>query len=453
MHEARFFESKRVAMSAICVACLVVFGAGARADAKPIELFGVRIGMTPAEVVAACSQQPDKPHILENHDSLAFGTMDMPKMLPPGSPIAPGQYVSHITCGSGLGITDAGFSRSASAPRVTRINRKSGNQHMTAEAYVASLIATYGKPVDEVTTPISDPGRGNYSRTLKWLYPRDGTDCAPREGYKFVPKLIEPGPCATDLRIEIYADLGSVTAVDFDAANLSASIDGVSENVRRELRPGRSGPVAASIADDMKQIGRSRSQVFGLPLGQALNLPQCTNDSIFDTMLRPEEDVPRTAFRLPELTCRKADNPATAFWSRALTNLPQEALPPDVSVALVVLASNRCPDWVSAGCLVAAVMKDSYVIGVMFLTANVEAEPVIAGAIAGKYGSPTRLRDVNCQGVTAKSVIWDLPRLSIAYQPLGGPACRKGRVSVVLQTLNDILTRNLSQVEASEPKM
>jgi hypothetical protein len=191
------------------------------------EVAQIRLGMTRDEVVTICCRIPqvtvrERYYAMNQHgqeESVEGGTA--------GRDLLEDPYLRFITCGSGAGLTDIGFSPPPSENLVSRIEHRAYGESISSspEAYLAGLVRAYGKPKAQLGPDSIDRSRQSVAREYKWLFPRSPTDrdCAPpmqaRDESTFGVSPPDPRSCATQLTVRIASAPTSVISANFKLFN------------------------------------------------------------------------------------------------------------------------------------------------------------------------------------------------------------------------------------------
>jgi hypothetical protein len=176
--------------------------------------------------------------------------------------------------------------------------------------------------------------------------------------------------------------------------------------------------------------------VFGIPLGEPMRLPDC-----------PESDSDDNG------TCivRKVStfNQMMAAMSAVMTSVPwaTKALP-------VRLAHSACPDWVN--CMVLLNVQDGVALGILITTAGSEQAKTIEGLLNKKYHGPGGKRPSlichsNITGAVTEVGLeryWRLPGLYVSYSSID--SCP---TTTVLTTGNSFVSRSTAVRSGTQGKI
>jgi hypothetical protein len=193
--------------------------------------------------------------------------------------------------------------------------------------------------------------------------------------------------------------------------------------------------------------------VFGLQLGETLSLPACAPGVVNAKDARSFESTATGKAKAVIASCVQTGAPARAL-AQKMADAEGKPVPSDLDFALVRLASDRCPDWVSGSCTLGVALKAKVMVGVSLLTIENGAGAVIR-ALASKYaGRPSTIEPVACDvpasGATAASrrigndMSWKFADLLVSYWPVNGLNCGQGRILVQSATLTRALEEAMS---------
>jgi hypothetical protein len=200
--------------------------------------------------------------------------------------------------------------------------------------------------------------------------------------------------------------------------------------------------------------------VFGIQLGVAFQLPACAPGVVNASNPHAFESTAKTKQRTVEVSCAQT-GPAVQSLAQRIADAEGKPIPKGVEFALVRLATDRCPDWLSGSCTLSVAVKSGVALGVAFLTVE-NSERDIVRALAGKYnGRPTSSEPTACDAAgPAKAPAerrlgndneWRLADLSLAYWSVQGLNCGQGRVMVQTSSLRALFERAMSGDD--QPKM
>lgn len=191
------------------------------------EVAQIRLGMTRDEVATICCRVP---HVTVRELFVVINQRGQEESVAVGRAgrgLLDEPYLTHITCGSGAGLTDIGFSPPPAENRVWRIEHRAYGESIgsSPEAYLAELLRAYGKPKAQLGPDTIDRSRQSVNREYKWLFPRGPTDrdCTPpmqvRDESTFGIAPPDPHSCATQLTVRIASDPTHVISANFKLFN------------------------------------------------------------------------------------------------------------------------------------------------------------------------------------------------------------------------------------------
>jgi hypothetical protein len=210
------------------------------------------------------------------------------------------------------------------------------------------------------------------------------------------------------------------------------------------LRQSVSAPGAANLGPDVAAGKKTKADmsVFGITLGEPLNLPVCADG-----------DPPQTCLLLGSSIVQQA--------LRTVGGSP-ESMP-----TLVQLPPSRCPDWIS--CNVQVVIRDNYAVAITLDTLGVESRDRIVAKLTEKYQKPPQPNGMSvCKlsvggaeiGTTGQTpiLVWSTPLVRVTYQAYGNDPmhmtnCKRGTVVVESAEYVKRLDKARQQHEASQPAM
>jgi hypothetical protein len=210
-------------------------------------------------------------------------------------------------------------------------------------------------------------------------------------------------------------------------------------------------PLAASTSE--------QRNVFGVQLGEAMKLPACAPGVVnaFDT--RAFESTAKTKQRSVTASCAQT-GPAVQTLAQRMAAAEGRPIPKGVEFALVRLAADRCPDWLSGSCTLSVALKSGVPLGIAFLTAE-NAEPEIVRLLGSKYnGRPATREPSACDAPAGTSGAarrmgndsgWKLADLELSYDSVQGLNCGQGRVLVQTPGLLELFERAMAGDD--QPKM
>ena len=175
----------------------------------------------------------------------------------------------------------------------------------------------------------------------------------------------------------------------------------------------RAAQTVQSTANDIKkaQLAGVDLNVFGIPLGRPLALPNCPEaaPSQSDSLTGMLGDM-ASVFGVhdkPETTCIPQRASAGAF---QMLMGPSAIEGPGLATYVVYLAADKCPNWVDASCTLLVRTMDGYAVEAHFKTAHASSVDIIEAALTKKYkNAPTKGGESVCRNsatsiVTARSV-------------------------------------------------
>ena len=196
--------------------------------------------------------------------------------------------------------------------------------------------------------------------------------------------------------------------------------------------------------------------VFGIPLGAPLQLPPCGDDtgSNLSALLT---GVGRGAAQTCVGTSGGDMAAGIVAHAMAASGVKQ---PAGRKLLTVMLAANKCPDWVKAGgsCTLFVTTQDGIVGSIAFQTGTSSIEASILGKLREKFrASPAPNGTFQCSnryGAVAeeKSYLWDIPGVYATYQALG-PDCVHGKVEMQAASFRRLAGAQQAEHEASEGTM
>lgn len=174
--------------------------------------------------------------------------------------------------------------------------------------------------------------------------------------------------------------------------------------------PGGAAPAQGTVDPSVAKAKAAKVDltVFGLEIGQPVQLPVCPTD-IFaqskSTCVNDHKDLIATADALSKIFGLPAAR-------------PKEATGPDILD--IVLDSEHCPDWLS-GCSIKGIVENGRLSGVSVDTRGRVVEKLVNEELKAKYGPPTGVYsgkitpDVG-NAFEVNDPEWILPGLRVDYQ-------------------------------------
>lgn len=187
---------------------------------------------------------------------------------------------------------------------------------------------------------------------------------------------------------------------------------------------GTSSPSAQSASIAKAKSAGVDTRVFGVPLGEPINLPRCATANEqkrelqsydpYSGLPRPSKNFdPLSAFRgvQTSVTCQ-SDGAVMAFLGALTGGKPADRY--------IMLAKGSCPEW--AYCEVAASLHQGNLAGVVVFIQPGASGDYMEKQLRAKYGKPTNREPVSYQnqyGATyrVESLEWNLPGLHVALAP------------------------------------
>ncbi|MDO9466062.1 MAG: hypothetical protein Q7J36_02045 [Thiobacillus sp.] len=190
------------------------------------------------------------------------------------------------------------------------------------------------------------------------------------------------------------------------------------QNNRAAVTPGTSTNSDPSIAK--ARAAGVDTRVFGVPLGEPLNLPRCATanerkrETRSNELANPLKNMDLIgAFRgvRTSITCQSEGAMMAFIGALAGGNSADR---------YIMLAKDSCPEW--AYCEVAASLHDGNLVGITVLIQKGASGDYIAGQLRAKYGKPTRREGASYQNqygasYQVENLEWRLPGLHVAFNP------------------------------------
>lgn len=238
-------------------------------------------------------------------------------------------------------------------------------------------------------------------------------------------------------------------------AKLQAEI--AESNSRAAAAAASSSDLSSSEKSD-PSIAKARAagvdtRVFGVPLGEPLQLPLCStanerkNEQRSNNPMDPLKNVDLLgAFRgvQTSTTCQSKGS-MVALMSMLVGGKPADRY--------IMLAKDACPNW--AYCEVVASLHEGNLAGVTVLIQNGAGEDYVGKQLRAKYGKPTHRETANYQNdygarYEVDELEWTLPGLHVAFTP--GP---QGGGAVIIETETGKKVREArgAASEAKQPKL
>ena len=193
--------------------------------------------------------------------------------------------------------------------------------------------------------------------------------------------------------------------------------------------------------------------VFGIQLGEAFNMPACAPGVVNASNPHAFDSTAKTKQKGVAAGCVQA-GPAVQTLAQRMADAEGKPIPQGVQFALVRLATDRCPDWLSGSCTLSVALKSGVALGVAFLT-NEDAESDIVRHLASKYNGRPGSREPAACDAEAKAGApatrrmgndssWKFADLSLSYWAVSGLNCGQGRVMVQTSTMVDLFARAMA---------
>lgn len=212
--------------------------------------------------------------------------------------------------------------------------------------------------------------------------------------------------------------------------------------------------------DADKRPGVDRT-VFGIELGETLNLPPCTEGVSASDVFSGTAGLGRGARQ----TCigDEAATLASAMMKAGQAATGLESPQTTVSVIPARLADKMCPTWVRMGgtCNIWLSVKEGLVLGAVLAPgASQWAYTEVMQQLTSKYGKPSKQGAINqcvnnLTGIVTdewRDVNWTLPGLNVTYRPLVTD-CKRGTIAVELDYLRNLRSQEKAAHEAQQPRM
>lgn len=200
--------------------------------------------------------------------------------------------------------------------------------------------------------------------------------------------------------------------------------------------------------------------VFGITFGRALELPACAPNVINAKDPRAFESTSKVKHKPVTETCIQT-GPSVQALAQRMADAEGKPIPQGIEFALVRLAADRCPNWVSGSCTLSVALHGPIPLGVALLTAE-NGESAVGHALSEKYGSsPGELEPAACDapgpaGAQAprrmgSDTTWKFRDLSVSYWSVGGLNCGQGRILVQSTAMTNLFARAMAGDD--QPKM
>jgi hypothetical protein len=227
------------------------------------------------------------------------------------------------------------------------------------------------------------------------------------------------------------------------------------KNNRGAVTPGTSTNADPSIAK-AKAAGVD-TKVFGVPLGEPINLPRCATANEQKRELQSFDSysgLPRPSMNFDPLgALRGVQTRVTCQSNGAVMAFMGALLGGKGADRYIMLSKDSCPNW--AYCEVVASLHEGNLAGVVVMILPGAGEDLVGKQLRAKYGKPTRKETSQYQNeygarYEVDELEWVLPGLHVAYKPAptGG-----GVVSIVTETGYKALKAKEAAEEAQQPKL
>jgi hypothetical protein len=202
--------------------------------------------------------------------------------------------------------------------------------------------------------------------------------------------------------------------------------------------------------------------IFGIQLGAPLDLPACAPGVINVSNPHALDSTAKVKPRSVTTTCAQT-GPSVQKLGQRMVDAEDKPIPAGVQFALVRLAADSCPDWLSGGCTLSVAVRSGAALGVAFLT-NENADHAVVRELRRKYnGKPSSSEPAACDVEPVASdgssrrmgndSAWKLADLSVSYWSVHGLNCGQGRVLVQTRGMTLLFEQAMASDEASQPKM
>lgn len=199
------------------------------------------------------------------------------------------------------------------------------------------------------------------------------------------------------------------------------------------------------------------TKVFGVPLGEPINLPRCATANEQKRELQsydPYSGLPRPSKNLDLLgafrgvqtstTCQ-SEGSVMAFLGQLLGGKPADRY--------IMLAKDSCPDW--AYCEVAATLHEGNLAGVTVFVQKGANDEYVGKRLKAKYGKPTHKETTQYQNqygarYEVDELEWELPGLYVKLMP---GADGGGLVLIMTEAVRKVLETQGATQEARQPKL
>jgi len=215
-------------------------------------------------------------------------------------------------------------------------------------------------------------------------------------------------------------------------------------------------PPPAAIRSADPSIAKARAakidtRVFGIPLGEPLQLREC--DALQDFALSPTAARPNTCLNTLSAALQVLGASLLPFGT-ARENKSNEAM--------ILLGKDSCPIWM-ATCEVTATVSQGLLLGVTLVTKGPSMDPLIAKELRAKYGAPTFSRVGTVTPDTGKeftrtNLEWVLPGVHVEYEVVRKVEVESSRVhtnegQVRIETETAYQQRQKEVKELTKPKL
>jgi hypothetical protein len=220
--------------------------------------------------------------------------------------------------------------------------------------------------------------------------------------------------------------------------------------------PPRSAPAAATapkaapkpntppVAPD-PSVAKARAAgvdmtLLGLQLGQAVNMPQCTETGIGDVLgaifggsSGPPQTYPCTENEISQ------SYTFGMFMDKGIE-----------------VAPTSCPNW-AVPCTLPSLIRNGLLLGVYMYTGGQPSDAAVTAALIAKYGKPSQQIPVtfkNLYGYSAQmtKLVWTLPGLYVEYDPTTNDI-NQGQIYVETETGHQLRLATMQSAQSAQPKL
>lgn len=216
-------------LAALCAtSCSRVLGAKAEGG-KSVALAGLQLGMTEAEIAAACAKRAAPQIIHRSYGGVDARGNPLPSTPAPVAAAAGEQrFLAHMTCGSSAGLTDVTFPPHDGEARAVVIRHDDNVPiEKSLTTTMKALSEELGEPDRRASDKIVHSGLDKVS--LEWVVPKGARDCRDLLKKADEPHLEIPTDCGFTYAIEIFSQ-GEVVRMS------KSSLSDVAEMLRTHQR-------------------------------------------------------------------------------------------------------------------------------------------------------------------------------------------------------------------------